>query len=390
MENEYDVVVVGAGPAGSTAARFAALGGARVLLLEKDREIGVPVRCAEGIGIAGLRAVVEPREHWIAARIDVAELVAPDGTTVRINYGTGGYVLNRKIFDYELAQMAAEAGATVVTKAYVHGLLIDDGRVRGVRLTHVGEEREIRASIVIGADGVESRVGRWAGLKTVIRMHDMETCVQVTASGVDVDPTVCSFYFGKSVAPGGYAWVFPKGNGLANIGLGLSGDFSDTKKPLSFLREFLETRFPRASVLTMVAGGVPCAPTLKRIVADGIMLVGDAARQVNPLSGGGIATAMIAGKIAGDVAAEAVRDGDVSERRLSVYAKRWHEAEGKTHERFYRLKEGIYKLSDEDLNRTARILSDLPPNEITVRRVFRTALMRHPRLLIDVAKVFVG
>ncbi|MDZ7373258.1 MAG: NAD(P)/FAD-dependent oxidoreductase [candidate division KSB1 bacterium] len=390
MDSYYDVVVVGAGPAGSTAARFAALGGAKVLLLEKDREVGVPVRCAEGVGDQGLRSVLEPREHWIAARIDAAELVAPDGTRVRVHYANGGYVLHRKLFDYDLAQMAAEAGAEVRTKAYVHGLLWEDGRVAGVRVSHLGEDREVRARIVIGADGVESRVGRWAGLNTVTRMHDMEACVQVTVSRADVEPNVCYFYFGKNVAPGGYAWVFPKGNGMANIGLGLSGDYTGIKKPIAYLRQFLESHFPKASVLTLVAGGVPCAATLRKIVADGLMLVGDAAHQANPISGGGIATALIAGRICGRVAAEAIREGDVSEKRLSKYAKEWHEVEGKTHERFYRIKEGVYRLSDEDLNRTAHLLSQLPPEEITVTRVFRTALFKQPRLLLEVAKVFVG
>jgi digeranylgeranylglycerophospholipid reductase len=361
-----------------------------VLLLEKDREVGIPVRCAEGIGDEGLRSVLEPRERWIAARIDAAELVAPDGTRVRLSYPSAGYVLHRKIFDYDLAQMAAEAGVEVRTKAYVHGLLWEDGRVAGVRVLHLGEDRAIRAQIVIGADGVESRVGRWAGLNTVTSMHDMEACVQVTASRVEVEPNVCYFYFGKEVAPGGYAWVFPKGDGVANIGLGVSGDYSGRKKPIAYLRQFLAERFPKASILTWVAGGVPCAPTLKEIVADGVMLVGDAAHQANPISGGGIATALIAGKICGRVAAEAIRDGDVSKKRLAQYAKEWHKAEGKTHERFYRIKEGVYRLSDEDLNRTAHMLAQLPPEEITITRVFRTALFREPRLLLEVAKVFVG
>lgn len=388
MDDQYDVIVVGAGPAGSTAARFAALGGARVLLLEKDREIGVPVRCAEGIGDKTLRSVAGFRERWVATRIETFELVAPDGTRVRVRNPGHGYVLHRKFFDYDLAEMAAKAGAEVRTKAYVHGLLFDDGRVSGVKVAHLGREYKIPAKIVIGADGVESRVGRWAGLKTVTRLHDMETCVQVTASNVEVDPSVCYFYFGHDVAPGGYAWVFPKGDGVANVGLGLSGDFSGERKPVAYLEDFLRRYFPKASVLTMVAGGVPCAPTLKRIVADGLMLVGDAAHQANPLTGGGLAGALIGGKICGTVAAEAIRDGDVSEERLSAYPKQWRKELGKTHERTYRIKEAVFKLSDEDLNRTARALADLPPEEVTALRVFRTALLKHPKLLIDVAKVF--
>ena len=103
------------------------------------------------------------------------------------------------------------------------------------------------------------------------------------------------------------------------------------------MKEFIGRHFPNAAVLYTVVGGVPCATTLKKIVADGLMLVGDAAHQVNPISGGGITTAMIAGKIAGGVAAKAIEEDDVSENRLAQYARDWHDAEGKNHERTYKI-----------------------------------------------------
>ncbi|NUM81647.1 NAD(P)/FAD-dependent oxidoreductase, partial [bacterium] len=123
-KDQYDVIVVGAGPAGSTTARYAAKNGARVLLLEKDREVGVPVRCAEGVGAKGILRVldyVDPK--WIAATITGFRLVAPNGTAVDARWGDSGYCLDRRVFDYELANMAAKEGAEVVTKAYVTGLL---------------------------------------------------------------------------------------------------------------------------------------------------------------------------------------------------------------------------------------------------------------------------
>ena len=388
MRDGYDVVVVGGGPAGSMAASYAAESGVSVLLLEKDREIGTPVRCAEGVSEAGLQQLVDVKDYWIAQVIKGARLIAPDGTVVESNTGERGFVLHRKLFDYDLAVAASEAGAAVVTKAYVHGLLMEDGRVTGVRVAHMGEMYSIRSSVVIGADGVESRVGRWAGMDTRTVPEDMETCVQMTLANIDIDPEFIEVYFGHDVAPGGYAWIFPKGGKTANVGLGISGLYSGDRKPLAYLQAFVEQKFPRASVLTIVAGGVPVMPTLKEVVKDGLMLVGDAAHQANPISGAGIINAMTAGRIAGRVAAEAVRAGDVSTKGLSAYPKEWHRAEGKNNERFYKIKQVVDHFSDEDLNRTARLLLSVPQEERTVLQIFKKALFEHPKLIVEAAKAF--
>lgn len=388
MKDRYDVIVVGAGPAGSTAARLAAEGGAGVLLLEKDRDIGLPVRCAEGVGDKGLRSVVPVQERWISNVIKGVIFSAPNGEQVTVDSNEIGYVLNRKVFDYDLAEMAALAGATVQTRAYVYGLLHDNGTVTGVKVNHLGQDYQIAAKIVIGADGVESRVGRWAGLKTAVKMHDMETCVQVVAANIPINEKYCYFYFSKDIAPGGYLWVFPKGKNVANVGLGIAGDFSGKKSPLWYLRQFLPQHFPDAAILGLVAGGVPCAITLKKMVANGLMLIGDAAHQANPVSGGGIVSGMIAGKIAGEVAARAIAGGDASEKGLKAYPDAWNNNIGKQHRRFYRLKEAIYKLTDEDLNQTAALLNALPMAERTLFNIFKSALIKNPGLLVDVARAF--
>ena len=117
----------------------------------------------------------------------------------------------------------------------------------------------------------------------------MESCAQVTAANININEDTCYFYFGRDVAPEGYLWVFPKGNGTANIGIGVSGLTGKKKSAQKYLDEFLQREYPDAPTLTRVAGGDPCSITLEKITAPGIMLAGDAARQVNPLSGGGIA-----------------------------------------------------------------------------------------------------
>ena len=386
MKDSYDVVVVGGGPAGTTAARFAAMGGADVLVLEKDREIGVPVRCGEAVDHEGIIEFIQPDKKFVAAEIRNFKLVAPDGTVVKPLIEGVGYVLDRRVFDYELARLAADEGAEIVTKAYVDSVTRNNGRVDGVTVQYKGDRIRLKSKIVIGADGVESRVGRWAGMNTTVSMHDMESAAQVTAANVDVEDDTCLFYFGERYAPGGYLWVFPKGNRTANIGLAVAADQSRKKHALKFLEEFMETNFPDASVLSKLAGGVPCAETLEEVSMPGLMLVGDAAHQVNPVSGGGIISGMIAGKMAGKVAVDVVKKNDMS--LLRDYDQEWQKSLGARHHRYYKIKKVIYKFRDNDLNSIAAAMSKLPESEQTLGALFKQAVIKHPTLIVDVMKLF--
>ncbi len=386
MKSEYDIVVVGAGPAGSMAARFAAEKGVSVLVLEKDRDVGYPVRCGEAVSKAGIEEFIPSDPKFIATVINKFSFIAPDGSEVIVPLEEEGYILERRIFDYELAKTAAAAGAEILTRAYVNGLLFDGNKVNGVKFEYDGEQKEIKSKIVIAADGVESRVGRWAGLKTHIDFRDMESAVQITASNISVKPDTCYFYFGEEYAPQGYFWIFPKDSKTANIGLGVGGDMNRKKSALTYLNNFMKKNYPGASVLTRIAGGVPCVPTLDKIVAPGIMLAGDAARQVNPLSGGGIASGMIGGSIAGTVAAESVLMN--KPEYVFEYEKRWNDRLGKRHLIFNRIKNGIYNFTDEQFNGIAHAALKLPEEKRTLGNIFKTALVNKPKLLIDVAKVF--
>jgi digeranylgeranylglycerophospholipid reductase len=341
LRQRYDVVVVGAGPAGSTAARRAAELGLSVLLLEKRQEIGSPVRCAEGVGHEMLMPFIEPDGRWISATIDKAQFttIAGDTTETRRAEGGRGYVLERRVFDRVLAEKAAEAGAQLAVKTAAKGLLVEDGVVRGVLIEGQGDV-EIEAAVVIGADGVESRLGPWAGLDTTLLQKDAMACAQLLLSGIDIDPTCCSYYISQEMAPGGYAWVFPKGEGKANVGLGVQADLA-AMPALDYLVRFIEGQphLAQGSPVTLVVGGVPVALPPERLVTDGCMLVGDAARQVDPLTGGGITNAMTAGQYAAEVAAQAIERGDTSARKLAEYEERWASALGRKMARNYRLKE---------------------------------------------------
>lgn len=356
--------------------------------MEKDAEIGVPVRCAEGVSDRSVRRFFEADTPWISNRITRLSFVAPDGTEVRVNSPAIGYILNRTAFDRHLARQAIEAGAEVWTRACVRGLAWTDQKDWDVLVSNRGEAHRLRAKVVIGADGVESRVGRWAGLDTVTSLHDIETCVQYTMAGLEIDHECCQLHFGREVAPGGYLWVFPKGSGVANVGVGISGEYAQKGKPVDYLDRFVNRVYPQASVLRAVGGSVPCSLPLKETVADGLLLVGDAAHQADPLTGGGILNAVRAGRLAGKVAAEAVASGDLSKKRLTVYQKQCDEAMGKKRRRSYRLKEAIFKLTDEELNATARALNRINPEKRTLGRVFLTALAKNPKLIVDVIALF--
>ena len=244
---QYDIIVVGAGPAGSTFARIAASKGLSVLLLDRKSKIGIPVRCGEGVMDSGLRLFHEPQPEWVATTIDKFCFVAPNGSSTTVKSQEKGYILNRKIFDNDLVKFAADEGATVVTNAYVNGLLFENDKVVGVKGICNSEPFEIKSKLVIGADGVESRIGRMAGINTKLNLNDIDSGYQKTISGIKVNRNVCYFYVSNKLAPDGYIWIFPKGKDIANIGIGISGKSAikgeSAKKRLNKLNFILKLKY---------------------------------------------------------------------------------------------------------------------------------------------------
>jgi digeranylgeranylglycerophospholipid reductase len=390
LREKYDVVVVGAGPAGSMAARAVARAGAKVLLLDKRRELGVPVQCGEALGEAPLRDLgvkLDPR--WIAGEVNAVRLISPSGLEVSIaekKVARGskvGFILDRKVFDKHLAMLAAKDGADVRVGTLVDGLLMDGKKITGVKASSFGGRMEVEAEVVIAADGVISRVARWAGVNTALKLADIESGAQFQMVGIDIkSPEVMEYYFGSRVAPGGYAWIFPKGRDMANVGIGILG--SRMQRPaIDYLKDFVDSMpgLKKGRVIEINCGGVPVGGPLPKTVKDNLLIVGDAARQVNPLTGGGIDSAMRAGDIAGEVAAKAAASGDVSEKKLEEYEKRWRELLEKKLQRYLKAKEVLLGMSDEELDKLAIALRGVEFEKISLTDMLKVFMKVSPKLM---------
>jgi len=388
VDVSYDVIVIGAGPSGSTAARFAAEGGCKVLLVERKRDIGIPVRCAEGVSEPPLKEFIDSHPSFIRNRISEIRLFAPNDIAVVLTPVNSGYILDRRVFDRELARLAIVNGAEVATSCAAIGIKrLDNGTV-DVKVLHRGSETTVNCKIIIAADGVESRVGRWFGVKTVTTLHNTEGALTYVLSHPEIDNRYCDFYFGTEVAPGGYLWVFPGGDHSASVGIGCAGDCLRGKSLHEFLDRFIQRKYGGAKILSEVAGGIPVQATLKEIIADNLMLVGDAARQVNPMTGAGIINGMIAGKIAGITASESIKMRSWKKDDFRDYPKEWHQRIGSNHEKYFKMKEVVNKFSDESLNQIAETIYSLPESKRTLRKVFMTALIKHPLLLGELRHLF--
>ncbi len=391
FREEYDAVVVGAGPGGSTTARFAALNGARTLLLEKRQDIGSPVRCGEGLSKAHLdEAGIKIDRRWLTNEVEGAHIISPSGhrLTISEKYAGNevGMVIERDIFDKVQAFEAARAGADIMVKATVTDVIKDNGNVIGVRVEHFGDRFNVKAGCVVAADGFESQVARWAGLDTKLKGGDIMSCLQYRLTGIEMDSRYCEFYLGNLTAPGGYLWYFPKSGDTVNVGIGVMAkkvkQKADAKR---YLDRFIEKdpRVKDGKPLDWVAGGVSTSPPLEKTVAPGIMVVGDAARQIDPITGGGVANACRSGRIAGEVLGEAAQTGDFSLDQLMKYEKGWRARMENNLYRNWLAKEKLARLSDETLDKLVESLADAGVEKLSVLAILQAVRNKYPELVKD-------
>jgi digeranylgeranylglycerophospholipid reductase len=389
MKNKYDVLVIGGGPAGAIAAKTAVEKGLSACIVEKRQAIGAPVRCAEGIGKEALLEFIEPDPRWISAEMTGASIVAPDGFVMKLESAMAGskvgYVLDRKFFDRELVWRAAEAGADVTVKSRACAPILEDGVVKGAKVNSGGKITSVRAHVVIAADGVESKFSKWCGIDTTVPVREIMSSVQYVMTDIDIDPTSTVFYLGNEVAPEGYLWVFPKGKRSANVGIGISGKKSgDGHRAKDYLDKFVKKTFPHGKVIEFIPGGVSVCRPLACTVADGLIITGDAARVVDPLTGGGIYNAMFTGRLAAETAADCIGRGDVSKKALMAYDKAWRASKmGKAIERNYHIKEYLIRQPDTKLNEIIHSVSNINLKEFSTLTLIKEIIKVNPKLMLE-------
>ncbi|EHQ35850.1 NAD(P)/FAD-dependent oxidoreductase [Methanoplanus limicola] len=390
MKSEYDVLIIGGGPGGALAAKTAAEKGLSVALAEKRPAIGAPVRCAEGIGedlICEFFDEIDPK--WISAKIEGAKLIAPDGSYFYLNPEMAGnevgFVLDRKFFDRDLIWQAVHAGAEIFVKARAVGAIVENGVVCGAKIEYNGEVREVRAKITIAADGVESKFTRWCGIDTTVPLREMETCAQYLMTDINIEPNITVFHVGREIAPEGYLWIFPKGHRSANVGIGISGTQSgDGQRAKDYLDRYVSENFPEGKIIEQIAGGVSVCEPLECTVSDGLMIIGDAARISDPMTGGGIYNAMYTGRLAAEVASKCIESGDLSKEALMEYDSVWRDSKmGRALERNYQMKEIFVKLTDKQLNAILTSVKNLKMADFSTLSLVKEIVKLNPKLIKD-------
>ncbi|MCW3987078.1 MAG: NAD(P)/FAD-dependent oxidoreductase [Candidatus Bathyarchaeota archaeon] len=378
-----DVIVVGAGPAGLTAARAISSRGFNVAILERERHLGVKP-CGEAVSKKTINtAEVAPSKDFIIKEITCASIYAPNGRNVSIEDESGaGYILNKTLFLQNLAEKAAEAGTHIYMNQAVVDVTQGDNTVK-VKT----KSSEWQAPLLLGADGFSSIVSRKlafekAGARTLI------PCIQYKMVNCNLDdPNTTAFYMGNNVAPLGYVWVFPTGRRQANVGIGVQG-----KPAKPYLDRFIKEHpslFSKAEIIGIEAAPVTISGVLERIVDENVMLVGEAAGQVIPFTGGGIHSSIAAGTMAANTAVKALEEENFSRDRLKKYADRFNELWGKRIRDSLKALHVIERLNDNDLNALADILE---PQDIInlvngsdIATVARK-LLRHPLFSLKIAK----
>ena len=390
-----DVLVIGAGPAGSTAARFAAKGGAKVILMDKKSEIGAPKRCAEGVSKRTFEILeLEADPHWITREIEGIRLIAPDGTDVWLTNDVvelpeAGYILERKVFDKHLAMEAGREGVEIKIKTLAKGLKKEEDGSYTVTCESMGEVYDINAKILIGADGPESHVAKWAGLKAITKPKHMEAGVQFEMCNAKMERSdVLEFYFG-SIAPGGYFWLFPKGDDIVNAGLAIIPEMAE-KSAYEYLVDAVNNCYATkdAQPVELNVGGDPVGGLVKEMYNDNIMLCGDAASQVNPLTGGGITSGITGGKYAGQVAAEAIKAGDCSKEFLKKYDDLVREDMGHDMDKYAKACDYLWSLDDEELNSIAQAFQGLEFTTIGTTELVKALIKVQPKAALKLRKLF--
>lgn len=329
MTVKYDVSIVGAGPAGSSAAREAARNGLKTIIIERRHKAGLPVQCGELIPTPSEarrlfpsskrmpKAVNVPKE-FITNRTHAIRLISPNGRFYEFPFEAN--IVDRSRYDQYLVDSARDAGAEIL----LHSMVTNRSITNELTIKSKDLKQTLNAKLVIGADGSKSVIARSLGPQFIQPESTLSPALQYVMSDADIDSDVVEMYFGNSIAPGGYAWVIPKGDSLANIGFGMRRSIGSDTTPLRkyierFVFNVLSPNLKRAKILRRVGAIIPVGGPLSTTWSNNVLLVGDAAGHVMASNGGGIPTALCGGKIAGETAVKNLTNNTP----LSAYEQEW-------------------------------------------------------------------
>jgi len=373
---DYDVIIVGGGPAGVAAAKSSAEAGARTLLLEREPAIAAWKPCGEATSLETFTDMGLKADYPLIVRKANAMVFAPNGKYVKINQE--GYSINKTFFLQEVASKAAQAGAEIHVRESFESFE-REGSIVKVKTS----SKIYTANVLIGADGYHSAVAKVAGIKE--KSEPIPT-VQYIMGNVKLEhPNSVRFYLGDSVAPKGYAWIFPKTDDIAEVGIGVRGVVA--KQYLDkFVKEHSD-ELGRAKIIDYRGAPVPIGGLIKDAVRDNLILAGDAAGTVIPFTGAGIHASLIAGMVAGRVAAKASNEGDVSAQRLSEFYSAYDDPWGKRIRSSLKAMKVFEKASDDDFNQLQEILDEGDILDLANGFDFSkvaSKLMKHPMLAIKI------
>jgi len=380
--DHYEAVIVGGGPAGLMAAKKAAENGARVLLLEKESYFGRKV-CAGGITKQTLvDSEISASSDFIENEIFGACVHGPDARKKVLidadSIGWGkGYIINKPNFLREMAQAAASKGAEIKLNSAVSCVTRRDNAIV-VTTEGEGGISQVACKTLLGCDGFESVVAKSFCFADEV---EMMSCIQYVMGNCDLqDEHLIEIYLGRTIAPLGYLWIFPKGKGIANVGVVVR-----RMNAKEMLDRFIagDKRLKDSEILKVGSAPIVTSGQRRNVVSDNLMICGESAGQVIPLTGAGIHTALIAGKIAGEVCARAVEENDFGKRRLSDYVHSYYLAYGRQIENSLKVAQIYRRLDDNDLNRLLEVLGakDLAnlASGLDVGRIVEM-LLKHPLL----------
>ncbi|MHA2127767.1 MAG: geranylgeranyl reductase family protein [Promethearchaeota archaeon] len=328
VQKSFDIVVVGAGTGGTTAARFAAANGLSVCLVDRKPkdEIGNKI-CGDAVGneIFDLLKINHPKNDELSCHIKGAKLYSPNlkKCLTLVDPKQAGYIVNRLEFGQRLLNETLDAGVTqFLDKTMALDLLYKNGTVNGVKVKlENGEKTDLNAKILIDASGFYSplrKIVKSSLIEKNISKEDSILCyreiIKFSSKDLEVqDPEYITIILDQEKAPGGYIWYFPKNESSLNIGLGAFMDYKGKVKDLYRKNVFQEyIKVSKYEIMSTGGGVVPVRRPLWSCADNGIMLIGDSACQVNPLHGGGIDPSMRAGFYAANSAVSAIEKGNYS------------------------------------------------------------------------------